>query len=117
MKNLCKELARISLQNYQLTKMVMGCVVIGLGFGVPSFVYKIDSLPMPLRVIIHMGTGLVIYTIVAFSVGWIGGTSSIAHGILIACVQIAIAFIIWFFFLLHYKEEAKKMNEKIQSMK
>ena len=31
--------------------------------------------------------------------------------------QLAAAFLIWLFFLLHYRREAKKMNERIQEMK
>ena len=59
-----------SLENYMFTKMVTGCVLIGLGFGVPSVIYQKDNLPMPIKILIHMGTGCVVYTIVAYSVGW-----------------------------------------------
>jgi len=77
-----------SLENYRFTKMVVGCVLIGLGFGVPTIVYKKDNLPMPIRVIIHMGIGCVVYTVVAYAVGWMGGADSILHGIIIAGVQL-----------------------------
>lgn len=106
-----------SLENYQFTKMVVGCVLIGLGFGVPTIVYNKDSLPMPIKVIIHMGIGCVVYTIVAYAVGWIGGSATIGQGIIIAAIQLAVAFIIWFFFMRYYRNEAKKMNDKIQAMK
>lgn len=106
-----------SLEGYRMTKMIIGCVIIGLGFGIPSIVYKNDSLPMPVRVLIHMGTGCVIYTIVACSVGWIGGSASLGQGIAIAAIQLAVAFIIWFCFMRFYRSEAKRMNEKIQQMK
>ena len=91
--------------------------MIGLGFGVPSIVYHKDTLPMPIRVIIHMGIGLVVYTIVAYSVGWIGSSASIGEGIIIGLIQVAVAFVIWFLFMRYYKQEAKKMNDKIQAMK
>lgn len=106
-----------SLENYQFTKMVVGCVLIGLGFGVPTIVYNKDSLPMPIKVIIHMGIGCIVYTIVAYAVGWIGGSATIGQGIIIAAIQLAVAFIIWFFFMRYYRNEAKKMNDKIQAMK
>jgi uncharacterized membrane protein (DUF485 family) len=106
-----------SLDDYRFTKMVIGCVLVGLGFGVPTIVYRKDSLPMPVRVIIHMGIGCTIYTIVAYSVGWIGGSASPAMGILIAAVQLLIAFLIWFLFMRYYRSEAKRLNEKIQEMK
>ena len=91
-----------SLDNYQFSKMVIGCLIVGLGFGLPTMIYHKDNLPTPFKVIIHMGTGCVIYTIVAYTVGWIGGTSS--------------AFIIWGGFMLHYRNDARKMNEKIKEL-
>jgi hypothetical protein len=106
-----------SLEGYRMTKMIIGAMIVGLGFGVPTIVYKNDSLPMPIRVIIHMGIGCIIYTIVAFSVGWIGRSSSLALGLVIAASQLAVSFIIWLFFMRYYKSEAQKMNDRIQQMK
>lgn len=106
-----------SLEGYRMTKMIIGCVIIGLGFGVPAIIYKNDSLPMPVRVLIHMGIGCVIYTIVAYAVGWIGGSASLGQGIAIAAIQLVVAFLIWFLFMRYYRAEAKKMNDKIQAMK
>lgn len=106
-----------SLENYQLTKMVIASIIVGLGFGIPTVVYNKESLPMPIKVVVHMGIGCVIYTIVAYAVGWFGGAASIAQGLIIAGIQLAIAFVIWFCFMRYYRNEAKKINEKIQEMK
>ena len=106
-----------SLDHYRFTKMVAGCVLTGLGFGVPAIVYRKESLPLPVRVIIHMGTGCVVYTVTAYAVGWIGGAATIGQGIMIALVQLAVAFVIWFLFLRYYRAEAKKLNDKIQETK
>ncbi len=106
-----------SLDHYRFTKMVVGCVIIGLGFGVPTIVYRKDSLPMPVRVLVHMGIGCVVYTIVAYAVGWIGGSATIGQGIIIAAIQLGVAFVIWFLFMRYYRNEAKKINDKIQAMK
>lgn len=106
-----------SLDNYQFTKMVIGSVLVGLGFGVPTIVYREDNLPMPIRVIIHMGIGCVVYTVVAYAVGWIGGAATIGQEIMIVAIQFGIAFIIWFLFMRYYRAEAKKMNDRIQAMK
>ena len=43
-----------SLENYLFTKMVVGCILVGLGFGVPTIVYRRDNLPMPIKVVIHI---------------------------------------------------------------
>ena len=105
------------LANYQFTKMVIGCIIVGLGFGMPSIVYRKESLPMPIRVLVHMGVGFIVYTIVAYSVGWFGNVSNIGQGILVVALQLGIAAIIWFLFMTYYRREAKKLNDKIQSMK
>ena len=106
-----------SLENYGFTKMVVGCVVVGSGFGVPTVVYNNDSLPMPIKVLIHMGIGCAVYTITAFAVGWIGGANSIGLGIVIALIQLAVAFVIWFAFFKYYKKEAFIMNERIKELR
>ncbi len=103
------------MENYQYTKMVIGCVIVGLGFGIPSVIYQKDSLPMPIRVLIHMGIGCVVYTIVAYAVGWIGNTETIGQRILSVLIQFATAFFIWFLFLRYYRKEAKSINEKLQA--
>lgn len=105
-----------SLVNYGFTKMVLGCIGVGLGFGVPTIVYYKEQLPMPIKVLIHMGIGCVVYTLVAYAVGWIGGTGSIGYGILAAVLQLAVAFVLWACFMRYYRAQAKKMNEMIQKM-
>ncbi len=104
------------LDNYRFTKMVIGCMIVGLGFGAPTVVYKCDNIPIPIRILIHMGIGSIIYTIVAFSVGW-AGTDNLPIGIIAIAVQLGAAFIIWFLFMMHYRIEAKRINDKIQEMK
>ena len=106
-----------SLEGYKMTKMVIGCIIVGLGFGVPSLVYRNDTLPMPVKVLVHMGIGCVVYTIVGFAVGWIGGGATLGQGIAIAAIQLAVAFVIWFCFMRFYRKEAREMNDKIQQMK
>ena len=105
-----------SLDHYRFTKMVIGCLFVGLGFGVPSIVYKKESLPMPLRVLIHLGIGFAVYTIVAYAVGWIGDSATIGQGLLIACIQIAVVLVVWFIFFRHYKNEAKRINERLSEL-
>jgi hypothetical protein len=106
-----------SMEGYQFTKMVIGSAIVGIGFGVPTVVYNSEKLPMPVKVLIHMGPGCVIYTIVAYAVGWFGGSATPVQGLAIAGIQLVVAFIIWFCFNTYYRKEAKQMNEKIQAMK
>lgn len=106
-----------SLENYKFTKMAVGSILVGLGFGVPTVVYHKENLPMPIRIIIHMGIGCAVYTAVAFAVGWFGGSATLVQGLIIAGIQLAVAFIIWFCFMRYYRKEAKEMNDKIQAKK
>lgn len=106
-----------SMEGFQFTKMVIGSAIVGIGFGVPTVVYNSEKLPMPVKVLIHMGTGCVIYTIVAYAVGWFGGAATPVQGLAIAGIQLVVAFVIWFCFNSYYRKEAKQMNEKIQAMK
>lgn len=106
-----------SLENYKFTKMAVGSILVGLGFGVPTVVYHKENLPLPIRVIIHMGIGCAVYTAVAFAVGWFGGSATFVQGLIIAGIQLAVAFIIWFCFMRYYRKEAKEMNDKIQAKK
>ncbi|MBQ7359507.1 MAG: DUF3021 domain-containing protein [Lachnospiraceae bacterium] len=103
-------------ENYQFTKMVIGCVLVGLGFGVPSIVYRNDNIPMPIKVVIHMGIGCVVYTLVALAVGWIGGATIIQIAIT-AVIPLVVAFMIWFAFMVYFRNEAKKMNDRIRAKK
>ena len=106
-----------SMEGYQFTKMVAGSAIVGIGFGVPTVVYNSEKLPTPVKVLIHMGIGCVIYRIVAYAVGWFGGAATPVQGLVIAGIQLAVAFVIWFCFMRYYRKEAKQMNEKIQAMK
>ena len=105
-----------SLENYQFTKMVIACVVIGLGFGIPSIVYESDKLPFPLKVVVHMGIGITVYTAAAYFAGWFTPAVSIPQGIGIIAIQFMFVFIIWLGFMKHYANEAREMNEKIQKL-
>lgn len=106
-----------SLDHYRFTKMIVGCILIGLGFGLPSVVYSKECLPAPIKVVVHMGIGCVVYTIVAYAVGWLGGSATIGQGLMSALFKIGIAFLIWFLFRSYYRKEAKRMNERIQAIK
>ncbi|MBS7262706.1 MAG: DUF3021 domain-containing protein [Eubacteriales bacterium] len=103
-------------ENYDMTKMIVGALICGIAWGAPSVVYTKENLPRPMQILIHMGIGCVVYTAVAFAVGWIPAALSPGKKILIVACQIALAFAIWFGFHLHYKKEAKRMNEKIREM-
>ena len=57
-----------------------------------------------------------LYTVVAVSVGW-AGTSGLWNSLIAIIIQLAVALVIWFLFMLHYRKEAKHINDRIQSIK
>ena len=106
-----------SMEGYRFTKMIVACIFTGLGFGVPTVVYHSENIPMPVKVLIHMGIGCTVYTIAGFAVGWIGGSAPAISVIGIGAIQLSVAFVIWAVFMRHYKKEAEELNERIRSGK
>ena len=104
-----------SMDDYGFTKMVIGCVIVGLGFGIPSVVYESESVPRPLKVLFHMGIGCIVYTVTAFAVGWIDSAASPLKLVLIVLAQLALAFLIWLGFMVYYRREAKAINARIKA--
>lgn len=105
------------LENYAFTRMAIGSLVIGLGFGLPTCVYDKEDLPTLIQTLIHMGIGCVVMTVTAFVVGWIPAEKGVGAVIGTIAGEIAIAFIIWFFFYAHQRKLAKQMNQRIAEKK
>ena len=104
-----------TLDNYMFSKMILACIFVGLGFGIPSIIYQFENIPLAIKTIIHLGIGLFIYFVSAINVGWIP-----THAGKLACVitiigVIAITLIIWSCFMIFNKNLAKKMNDAIQA--
>lgn len=107
----------LGFENYSFTKMVFGCLAVGLGFGIPSIVYDREQIPRLFQVIVHMGIGCLVYIVVAYLVGWFGSIKTPVHILILSLCYVAVAFIIWIPFMLFYRHEAVRMNEKLQEMK
>lgn len=104
------------LEHYAFTKMAIGTLVIGLGFGLPTFVYDNDNMSVAAQTLIHMGIGCIVMTITAFVVGWIPTEKGAGAVIGTIAGEIAIAFIIWLFFYAYNRKLAKQMNQRIAEM-
>jgi hypothetical protein len=91
-------------------------MVIGVGFSLPSIVYEREDLSMPLKVLIHMGTGMTVYFLAVLYAGWIPASLGIGALIISLLIGISIAVVIWFGFYLYYREEALKINKQIKKM-
>lgn len=98
------------------TKMLIGAIIVGIGFSVPGLVYDNENMPYIMKVIIHMGISYIIFIITGFAVGWIPRGNNPWTSIGIILTGILTALFLWFCFWLHYKHEAKKINERIRKM-
>ena len=104
------------MENYSFTKMAFGTLIVGLGFGLPTFVYDNDNLSVAAQMLIHMGIGCVAMSVTAFLVGWIPTEKGAGIAIAVIAGEIVIAFIIWLFFYAHNKKLANAMNKRISEL-
>ncbi len=100
--------------NYSFTKEFIASIMVGIGFGAPSVVYKTDRLPMALKVIIHMGIGLLIYFLASLLAGWIPLEAGPTAIILTVIGEIVASFIVWAVFYAYNKKLAAKMNSALK---
>ncbi len=108
---------QFAMDQYRMTKMGIGTILCGIGWGAPSVVYDKEGLSMPAKMFIHLGIGCLVYTIVALSVGWLGTNTTLGQKLFIIAIQLVIAFAVWMGFHLHYVREARKMNDRIMRVR
>lgn len=97
-----------------MAHMCVAVIVIGMGFGVPSLIYG-TGLPTGLKVLIHMGTGIIAMLATSIAIGWIDFSRGWLPCLLFAAIQIAVAFILWLLTCVRIRKDAKEMNERIAS--
>ena len=94
-------------------KYVICSAVIGLGFSVPSLIYRNERISRGLQVIIHLGTGFAIYVPVAFFAGWIPSAyGAVAVAVSLLCA-VVFSLLVWLCFALYYRKQAQEINRKI----
>lgn len=102
------------LKNWAYTKQAIATILIGIAYSAPTEIYNNEKLPFAFKFLFHMGIGCSVYLITAFSIGWIPVSFGIGKCILIALLQLLVAFLIWLCFSIHYRKLARSMNEKIK---
>ncbi len=98
---------------YAYTKMFLGTLGVGMGFGLPTFIYRSKKLSLGLQTLIHMGIGCVVMTIIAFLVGWIPWQQGAGIAVLTVSGEIAVAFLIWLIFYARQKRLAAEINRRL----
>lgn len=102
-------------QTGYVSQAIIGMIV-GIGWSVPALVYKIEKFSFKLKVLIHMGTGFVVFLPLATYAGWIPTQAGVGVAILSLVLMVAVAFIIWAGFYFYNKDQAKTINKKIKEI-
>lgn len=101
-----------SLTSYQFTKMVIGAMLVGFGFSIPSFIYENEKYSLLVQTLIHMRIGVIVMIIV----GWIPLNYGLSTAIFMIVLEIAISILIWLIYCLQNKKLVKSMNERIHEI-
>ena len=88
------------------------CILISVGFYIPSLIYENEKLALWLRTLIHMTIGTIVYLLTAYFAGWMA--SDLVGTALQLLIALGAAAIIWLCIFLYIKAQARKMNQKIK---
>ena len=108
---------QFALDHYRMTKMGIGVLICGIGWGAPSIVYDKEGLSMSAKMFIHLGIGCIVNTAAALWAGWLGTNTTLGQKLFIILIQLVTALSIWLCFHLYYVWEVRKMNERIRGSK
>ena len=102
-----------SMSSTLFIKHAIGCLIVGMGFTIPSLIYEKKNLSIKIQTLIHMSCGFLIYLPVAYYLGWL--PVSLGWQVILFTLACAIitAFAIWYGYYLYYKWEAKRINQKL----
>lgn len=107
----------LAMSTERFVTQAIGCMVVGMGFSVPSLIYESERIGRGIQAVIHMGTGFFIYFLVALNVGWIPVEFGWQMTVVSILVAIVFAFVIWAGFYLCNRREAKKLNQQLKARK
>lgn len=99
---------------YAVTKMALGTLGIGLGFGLPTYVYQKEELSPLLQVLIHMGVGCTVMLGVGFLVGWIPTGKGLLPALLAVASMLLTAFIVWGITYRRQRKLARQINQMLE---
>lgn len=102
-----------NLTSAEFIKNVICSAIVGLGFSVPSLIYRNETLSRWLQVLVHLGIGFVIYISVALYAGWIPTEFGFLPVVISIAVSVVFTLLIWLCFSIYYRKQAEKINKKI----
>ena len=89
-------------------------ILVGIAFCAPTVVYDKESMPLPLKMLIHLGIGFVVYFPAAIYAGWM--PLDMGTGVIISFIALALvgSLAVWAGFYFYYKAQARKMTARIR---
>ena len=103
-----------STSGYTVTKMALGSLGIGLGFGLPSIVYANEKLSRPVQIAIHMVIGCAVMLAIAVLVGWIPRDRGLLPALLAILSMLLTAFLIAVLTYRRQKKLADRINQELE---
>ncbi len=103
-----------SASGYSVTKMALGSLGIGLGFGLPCIIYTSEKLSRAVQISIHMVIGCTVMLAIAFLVGWIPTDKGLLPFLLAICSMLLTAFIIAVLTYRRQKKLAERINRELE---
>ena len=103
-----------SASGYTVTKMALGSLGIGLGFGLSSIVYATEKLSRPVQIAVHMVIGCAVMLSIAFLVGWIPRDRGLLPALLAIFSMLLTAFIIGVLTYRRQKKLAERINRELE---
>lgn len=107
----------LDLGPYGFTKAMIGALIIGLGYGIPTLIYEVKSMSVALKSIIHMCTGVGIMILVFLKFGFTQEGYEFRDILKILIGPVIVACLIWYAQYMNYKKVAKLMNDKLKDKK
>ena len=103
-----------AVSGYTVTKMALGSLGVGLGFGLSSIIYANEKLSRPMQITIHMVIGCIVMLAIAFLVGWIPTDRGLVPALLAILAMLLTALVIAVFSYRRQKKLAERINRELE---
>ncbi|MBR6861903.1 MAG: DUF3021 domain-containing protein [Acidaminococcaceae bacterium] len=103
-----------AVSGYTVTKMALGSLGVGLGFGLSSIIYANEKLSRPMQIAIHMVIGCIVMLAIAFLVGWIPTDRGLVPALLAILAMLLTALVIAVFSYRRQKKLAERINRELE---
>ena len=103
-----------SVSGYSVTKMALGSLGIGLGFGLPCIIYTSEKLSHSVQISVHMAVGCTVMLAIAFFAGWIPTDKGLLPSLLAVLSMLLTAFIIAVLTYRRQKKLAERINRELE---